>query len=59
MSVSSKYSSFGEHTMASSHLISLRKMNCTNLMHGALVMGSFVGFSLMGWYLIFKFFAIV
>ncbi len=59
MSPTSEYVSLDEHTMASSHLISLRKMNCLNLMHGVLVMGSFVGFSLTVWYLIFWFFEIV
>ena len=59
MSPSSIYSSLGEQSMTSSHLISLRNMNYVNLMNGSMVMGSFIGFSLVVWYLILKLFEII
>ncbi len=50
----STISHFNERTRTSAHVGRIRTMEYFDMLNGVLVMGSFIGYCVVIWYLIFK-----
>ena len=59
MSNSSKIASLNDRSMTSLHISSRGKMEYSDLLNGVLVMGSFLGFCLVFWFVVIKLFELL